>query len=445
MRLVVAVLMLVCSIGCNPDSRHGGADARRPADAPADDPPQPADACVGLECQVVPCEAQGRGTTSVSGTVYAPNGTLPLYGVTVYVPSSEPGPLPEDVQCTRCNDELPGKAVTKTITDELGRFTLQRVPSGTDIPLVVTIGKWRRRLVLPTVTECTDNPVEPTLTRLPKNKTEGDLPKIAMVTGGCDALECLIRKLGIDDSEFTSDTGTGRIHLYYATGGANRLASGVTLNPASLLWGNLPKLKQYDIGLFSCECSEYPDQKPQPMMNNIKAYADAGGRLFLSHYHNVWITGENATHAPPVWPTIATCSVNTTTAGNDFIDTVNNPKGTSFSLWMEYVMGSSIPGVIPIQEGKQTCSSIDNSKAERWIYFKNGTQEFPQNFQFTTPNEMPSNARCGKVVFSDMHVASGSDSGSQFPTGCSTSAMTPQEKALAFMFFNIASCVGIIQ
>ena len=43
------------------------------------------------------------------------------------------------------------------------------------------------------------------------------------------------------------------------------------------------------------------------------------------------------------------------------------------------------------------------ARAERWTYIKGRTNE-PQNFQFSTPNEGPINDRCGKVVFSDMHV-----------------------------------------
>jgi hypothetical protein len=230
----------------------------------------------------------------------------------------------------------------------------------------------------------------------------------------------------------------------YVANGASTLSNNTPLTSVTTLWSNLNKMKQYDLGLFSCECSENPGNKPLESMNNIKAYADAGGRLFLSHYHNVWITGASASQAPPVWPSIAQCPEDGFSAGNDIIDTVNNPKGPSFSLWMQYVMGSPSPGVIPIQDGRQTCTSIDPTKAERWVYFPGATQ-YPQNFQFTTPNEMPASARCGKVVFSDMHVASGSSSTSPFPTGCSAAPLTPQEKALAFMFFDIASCVGIIQ
>ncbi len=441
MRLVIAAVALLY-LGCKPDNRL--ADAPPGADTPVVDTPMlPPDACVGLQCQVTPCEAQGRPTTTISGTVFAPNGTLPLFGVTVYVPNVDPGPLADGVQCTSCSTELPGKPVTKTITNESGRFSLEDAPSGTDIPLVVTIGKWRRQLVIPSVTECAETPVDPALTRLPKNKTEGDIPKIALVTGSCDALECLIRKLGVEDSEFTSETGTGRIHLFVANG-ASRLADNTPFTSAASLWDNLPKLKQYDIGLFSCECSENPGGKTAAAMNNIKAYADAGGRLFFSHYHHFWISGD-ASHPQQVWPAVATCTSDGFETGNGIIDTVNNPKGLSFQLWMQYVMGSPAPGVIPIQDGRQSCSNIDNTKAERWVYLPSGGSQYPQNFQFTTPNELPSNGRCGKVVFSDMHVASGSTSSSPFPMGCSSGPMTPQEKALAFMFFDIASCVGIIQ
>jgi hypothetical protein len=182
-------------------------------------------------------------------------------------------------------------------------------------------------------------------------------------------------------------------------------------------------------------------------MENVKAYADTGGRVFLSHYHYIWITGENATHAPPVWPSIAQCNAAGSSSGTGQIDTINNKKGLSFSLWMQHVMGSTVPGVFPIENGRQSCSSIDNAKAERWVYLNlNGTL-YPQNFQFTTPNEQPSDGRCGKVVFSDMHVASGStsSSGTPFPGGCSNSPMTPQELALSFMLYDIAGCVPIIQ
>ena len=50
-----------------------------------------------------------------------------------------------------------------------------------------------------------------------------------MTTGAADALECLIRRIGIADSEFTTDGGAGRVHLYAGGGGTNSFMAGGAL------------------------------------------------------------------------------------------------------------------------------------------------------------------------------------------------------------------------
>jgi hypothetical protein len=168
----------------------------------------------------------------------------------------------------------------------------------------------------------------------------------------------------------------------------------------------------------------------------------------------VWIEGATQgadTQKPAVWSPpngIATWTNTSTTFSDppDTIDETHNPKGESFATWMLNVLASPTRDVIPIGAGtgKNTCTAVDNTKAERWVFWNNAGTEVPQTFQFTTPNESAPLDRCGKVVFSDMHVSgdSGSDPGNPYPDDCSSSDLTPQEKALAFMFFDIASCVG---
>jgi len=410
------------------------------------------DACDGLECRIVNCTQRNMPETTISGTVFAPNGTLALYGVNVYIPASPPPLLTDGVQCSQCQNSLPGGSVRQALSDAAGKFTLTNVPTGINIPLVIQVGKWRRIVDIPEVLPCQDNPLPANITSLPRNKSEGDLPKIVMSTGGCDTLECLVRKLGVDPREFDVEGGTGRIHLFQGGGtpsGHTALADATPLPMANTLWSDLEKLKKYDIAAFSCECDEHTGMTPQ-MMANVKSFADLGGRVFLSHYHRQWISGHHVSLSNPaidvpqqVWPTVGTCHSNEfpTNPSIGLIDQVSSMKGAAFAQWMQNVMATVGGGGFSIEQPRQSCTTVDLNKVERWVYLQSGN--IPQNFQFTTPLESPADNRCGKVVFSDMHV-SGAGSGTNFPTRCSAAPLTPQEKALAFMFFDIASCVGPI-
>lgn len=53
---------------------------------------------------------------------------------------------------------------------------------------------------------------------LPRNKAEGDIPQIAVVSGHADAMECVLYKMGLDVAEFTVPSGTGRVHVYRGSG-----------------------------------------------------------------------------------------------------------------------------------------------------------------------------------------------------------------------------------
>src|SRR5262249_33220189 len=153
------------------------------------------------------------------------------------------------------------------------------------------------------------------------------------------------------------NAGQGAVHLY-AGNGVSAFKSGFpggsgNMPSATNFWNSVDNLKKYDIVIFSCEGAQNPDTKPQAAMDAVKSYADMGGRVFLSHWHNIWIEGSTeggGNQAPQVWPGIATWS----NAGNlndpatDTIDETNNSKGTSFATWMVNVMGSTTRDQIPI-------------------------------------------------------------------------------------------------
>jgi hypothetical protein len=445
--LSALLLLLLSLVACGPGERAIGTDASVGSGD---------DASIELD----ECARQGKPPTMISGTVYAPNGSLQIYGVNVYIPASDPGPLPSGLQCEKCVDELPGGSLARTTSGTSGEFILTGVPSGTNIPLVLQVGRWRRQIVIPEVRACEGNFVDAALTSLPKTRAEGDMPRIAIVTGQYDSLECLVRKLGVADTEFTTDAGDGAVQLY-ASNGTDQFADGTMFTSAHALWGDAAKLESYDFALFSCEGNMDPSlvtSKTQAEMDNVQSFADAGGRLFLSHYHEIWIDGRigggfNAPAPSAEWRSILSCSDAHPLASDSIdamVDQVSNPKGASFAQWLVQVGASTAQGQVAVNEARQTCDTVDKTKAEQWAYTP-GTLR-PQVTQFTTPQTSATQDRCGKVVFSEMHVSSGSTSvagtaaasGTPFPTGCSTTPLSPQERALAFMFFDIASCVGPI-
>src|SRR6185369_3932599 len=119
---------------------------------------------------------------------------------------------------------------------------------------------------------------DPQLSRLPRNRSEGDMPRIAITTGGCDNLVCLLPKLGIDASEY-GIAGDDKRVVFYAgndylddSGKNGRGKFGTQLSKmtdASQLWGNLSELKKYDMAVLSCECNEYsPDFITPPASAN---------------------------------------------------------------------------------------------------------------------------------------------------------------------------------
>ena len=305
----LAAVLVACSAGKTDDP--GGLDPTTDSSVGPSDgdpgvefalPEDVAPPCVGLKCQQKICG--GAATTSISGRVYDPAGKVPLYNVIVYVPNAPLEPFTKGATCDKCGTVTSGSPIVTTLTDSKGQFVLKDVPVGTNIPLVMQIGKWRRKINIPEVKECVDNPItDKNATRLPRNRKEGDLPQMALVTGGCDELECLFRKMGIDDAEYTSGTGTGAMHLYQGSGGGT--VSGIT--SAQPFWKDLTQLKKYDMVILSCECSEYPSNKGTDALNAMWAYANAGGRIFASHYHYYWFKS-----GPTDWQSTATWTTGST-------------------------------------------------------------------------------------------------------------------------------------
>lgn len=405
-----------------PELEGGGGDGSKP--------------CTGIECDKPKCK-DGE-TTSLRGKVYDPAGANALYGVLVYVPSGPLAPLAKGAACDSCGAITPAPlALTKT--NPKGEFELSDVPVGAAVPIVIQTGKWRRTIEVSITKSCAANDAPDHQLRLPKNGSEGDMPQIAVTAGGCDALECLLRGMGVDDKEFVPGASTaGHVHVFNGGGGmfpAAPPAGGTVADPVGELWNSAAKMSAYDEILLSCECAETNENKGGTAVGARQAmhdYAAAGGRVIATHYHYTWFKSSPQTD----WQQLSSWIPSPTggAAGAYDVDT-SFPRGKDFSDWLVAVNASTTPGQIPLTDVTNSLSSI-NPPAQSWI--KKGNDQV-RYFSFAAPI---GGAACGQVAFTDLHAMGIGAGGAAFPTSCSPSGtlLTPQQKALEFLVFDLASC-----
>jgi hypothetical protein len=438
----------------------------------------PNPACIGPLCaQVNACAAQPK--TSITGIVTAPghaNTTLwgnadPIYGALVYIPNGMAGaptygvtPFAPGVSCDTCSSLVSGAPLKGVVTAVDGTFKLDDVPCGTNIPLVIQLGRWRRMITIPSVACCANTALTGVQTHLPRTKVGevgdvySDIPHMAISTGNVDTLHCVLRKIGVDDSEFTNPSGNGRVHVFQDNGAVIDAQTPA----ASTLYDDPTKLAAYDMTLF--ECVGLQQAKSATDQGYVVDYANAGGRVFATHYSYVWLTNSAGTvgsnTAPKPFSQTADWLVNqggfASTLG--VVDTslqddpATQARRIAFAQWLLLVQASTTLGQIPVNVSRHDFNSVSpllgtksKTPAQLWL---STTDAFtgPLHYTFDTPIAyLPDPAptkQCGRVLFSDFHVSDATSSGMTFPAECTQGPMSAQEKTLEFMLFDLASCTG---
>jgi hypothetical protein len=399
--------------------------------------------CAGLECKIQDC-GDGEKTT-LRGTVYDPAGANPLYNVMVYIPGgTEPEELPpikdstvepEGIACETCASVIVNP-LRAALTDGKGEFVLEDVPVDKDVPIVIQVGKWRRLLHVDITKQCAENTAPKKALRLPKNGSEGDMPQIAVTSGGYDALECLLRGIGIDDSEFVEghDPG-GHVHMFKGAGGGMGA-------PAQDFWNYSEQLRKYDMVLLSCEADEHKENKggsDPGARASMYEYLNAGGKVFATHYHDVWFKDSPADEfkALAQWTSAA--------SGSSYTVNQSFPKGEKLAEWLHEIGASSTLGSIELEDEAIRATAV-NEPAVAWISASNGNPVyFTVNTPISNPDGTPTEPeqQCGRAVLTGLHVMDPSNAAPATLAECGQGAgtLTAQQKAVEFLFFDLSACV----
>ncbi len=456
---------------------------------------EPQDGCDGL-CEDQAICAAGEATT-LTGTVTAPNGDLPIPNAVVYVPNvpiDDLPPIEPATQCIQCEDEELGDPLVGTITEYDGTFELRHVPAGVDFPLVIKIGQWRRVVTISAKDACETHALDNEQTRLPRTQEEGsehdNIPLTAVSTGTVDAIECVLHKLGVEESEFTRHSQDGRIHLYRANGGVvdqelgdicdgnvectcffftcdctcninkctdrhpDSCGSGssgdlMRENLSHHLYSDQDVLDSYDMVVMDCEANDHSSDRSNADLERIRNYVNGGGRLFASHYAYDWLHNTDELEQTAIWG-----------GGEDFAnqslafvdDTF--PGGSTFWDWLQLVdadhdtAGPNGEPQIEITDPRTYVVDVDEGLATRWVHTEAGApghvnRDSIQQYTFQTPVFADESEQCGQVAYSAFHVTNVNNAaGPVFPNYCGGSELSPQEKVLAYMLFDLAACVS---
>jgi hypothetical protein len=440
--------------------------------------------CSGLCGQIPACD--GATGTTVTGRVYAPTDPTRGYGkpdpiqhAHVFIPNDPSSLTTFGAQVACACDAASGPAIATTYSAIDGTFTLTNVPAGNNIPIVIQLGRWRR-VFYTNIAPCVPNSITNDAacqsggtcnTRLPRHQAEfnqfDNIPLISIVTGSADPIECVLPKIGIDAKcpgtgcQYSDPGGTGRVQFFKANGAT---FSGTTPDESNL-WSSASSLESYDMVIFDCEGGE--NTESASALANVQAYANAGGRVFASHYSYVWTFtndpwgcgGEAATGNPT--PKAATCTTSGHTVADWYADQAqptNDPitavvdDPTMLSWLSQPLINVVKAGTIQLGAPRHDTTGVVAPNASgvpaTQLYLHADPSQSannPLDFTWNTPPFAPPAQQCGRVLFSDFHVNTGGSGKGTFPGECGApSALTPQEKVLEFMLFDLGDCVQTI-
>ncbi|MDB4944634.1 MAG: hypothetical protein JWP97_4168 [Labilithrix sp.] len=435
---------------------------------------------VGSGCVTCACNS---GTAELTGIILDPAKLRPVYGATLYVPSSAVTAFAPNVGCDTCANVYSGlPALASTTTDVDGRFRLQGVPAGKTFPVVLQLGRFRRQLTVGPIAACGSAVLGAAQSHLPATHTKAgdtaadsanpDLPKIAIITGNGDATECLLARMGFATSEFTDPAGSGQFHMYKytktngltgTTGTFSGRGSTVTNSGAAdALLGSAAALAQYNALLMPCANGNTNPTAGQQA--NLSTWLDGGGRFFASHHAvedfvrypagnpntnaaNWAMSGPWASSNPdqsdraPTYP--LTDNINTSI-----------PYGVGLARWLQIAWpapggpGGTTPayGKIALPDYRHDVSGVPATSTS-WFsgqtsYTGAGAGTQHNMISFDTPVSAPAANRCGRAVLPFMHVSSLSSN--TFPANCGTvpAALTGQELTFEYMMWQSMTCIS---
>lgn len=384
-------------VACSSNERSGFGDVPTPAEEAGAPPPSlGGDAANTLTVPV-----------TISGVVYAPNGTLPLSNALVYISSEPPAAIPGGAYCDQC---VKLQETTFAVSAPDGKFEIKTdLPKG-KVYVVVQKGQFRRvrSLEIEKAGAVDLSKDETTLPGRSDPAKGDDVPKMVVLKDDADfdVIDDSLKKLGITEFDLKQDR--------------------------SLLLDETA-LGKYHVVFIPCGNAEDETSTSPQAQANLQAFVAKGGKLYVTDWSYEFVRqpfpgflsweGETASLGSAAsgdeWDAPATA------VDQGLADWLAATGDSSFSVEGNW---TALKDVIT-QKGKDPKGDEVDIVPKVWVTAKRGQMQFPTTVSFEN--------QCGRVLFSTYHTESES-----LGSGSGTGALTAQEKALLYVLLEVGVCVG---
>lgn len=392
----------------------------------------------------------------ISGIVTAPNAEDPIPGAVVYLTATMPAAQPDGVSCDRC--DLPAGVLAYSTSDARGRWSFVRgVNASGTFFLVVQKGRFRKVSPL-TVRSCVATTVPAAATRLPGSRMEGEIPRILVASGTTqsqldrpntgdwtyDDIGRVLRRIGVTEFDRAEP-------CRQATNTTN--VTTVDCPFGSILADNA-RLRRYNVIVAPCGALGFnhswqvlDNASNRVIATNVRDWLRLGGRLYTSDT----AYGLLARSAPslvtfaggttlslsrdpanigvggsPSTPRMYTGRVN-----DDALRTWLSDRG-SLAMDGSIALTGFISPWVAIDSVPMTTRVAVDAEVE-WYTQTMGMTMAAGRRPLTVSADYTEGGGCGRVVFSSYEVDNRAAS--------SAAPLTPQERVLEYMLFELGGCL----
>ena len=393
--VVLSVGLVLGSVGACSASREGFSEI------PAADP----DAGTGPLGPGLGGDASTSVDVSLKGTVFAPNGKLPLSNALVYITTEAPAAIPEGAYCDECVT-LPEDTFAVSGAD--GTFEIKsRMPTGKAF-LVVQKGQFRRVRPLK-IEKAGDIALAKDDTTIPgrSDKAKGDdVPKMAVLKDDSDfdKIDESLSKLGITALDVKQDRS---------------------------LLENEAELMKYHVVFIPCGSSDDPASTSTRAKDNLQKFVAAGGKLYVTDWSYEFVrqpfpgflSWDGETQALGSAASGNEWDAPATAADQGLADWLAASGDKSFTVkgnWTTITSVNTLPGVDAKGDAVDITPKV-------WVT----AQKPGSNIQ--RPTTVSFENKCGRVLFSTYHTEAGFGG---------SSSLLAQEKALLYVLLEVGVCIG---